>query len=469
MEIVHGIRDLFLLRNLPALGPGTGLGALFLFGFLTSFHCMGMCGGIALSQGIQGSQVNNGKSGFSSSIRYQAGRLASYTFVGGIAGGIGMAVRLPGILKGLVPVFGGVFMVVMALNLLGTFPVLRRLNLHMPKWVGKKVLDHPNRPLYVGLLSGLMPCGPLQIVQLYALGSGSILQGATTLFIFTLGTMPVLFLFGNVHRWLGHRHIRRITQASAIIVAIMGIFMVHRGLLLSGVNLPSFGSGGETVTSQAATGSYEKANGITTGTVVPENPAGTGVQGNVTGTDVQGNVSGTDAQVNQDGPGVSMNTSSSAKCEEGGDANCENMKQKGGMIQTTAGGIDAVSGTASVKTEETESGAETGPDTAMPEAPSKTAPSIASEPPVQYVKTELQDNAYPHIVVKAGIPVEWNMHAEEAHLNSCNNALTIPAYGVTQALAAGDNLIRFLPEKPGTYSYTCWMGMIEGRITVVEE
>ncbi len=51
-------------------------------------------------------------------------------------------------------------------------------------------------PFAVGLLNGLMPCGPLQTMQLYALGTGSALAGALSMFIFSAGTVPLMLVFG---------------------------------------------------------------------------------------------------------------------------------------------------------------------------------------------------------------------------------------------------------------------------------
>jgi sulfite exporter TauE/SafE len=44
-------------------------------------------------------------------------------------------------------------------------------------------------PLYVGLLNGLMPCGPLQAMQLYALSTGDPVKGALSMLVFSLGTV----------------------------------------------------------------------------------------------------------------------------------------------------------------------------------------------------------------------------------------------------------------------------------------
>jgi len=40
------------------------------------------------------------------------------------------------------------------------------------------------------MLNGILPCGPLQTMQLYALGTGSAFKGAASMFIFALGTVP---------------------------------------------------------------------------------------------------------------------------------------------------------------------------------------------------------------------------------------------------------------------------------------
>ena len=87
----------------------------------------------------------------------------------------------------------------------------------------------------------------------------------------------------------------------------------------------------------------------------------------------------------------------------------------------------------------------------------------------QTVTTKLDPNTYSPIVVKKGIPVTWNLSASPENLTSCNNAILIPALGIQKPLAAGDNIIEFTPQETGTISYTCWMGMIPGQITVVDE
>lgn len=88
---------------------------------------------------------------------------------------------------------------------------------------------------------------------------------------------------------------------------------------------------------------------------------------------------------------------------------------------------------------------------------------------VQNITSELTANGYPDLAVQAGVPVRWNLHAAPGTINSCNNALVIPAYGVEVELKEGDNIIEFTPDKSGTIPYSCWMGMINANILVVDD
>jgi len=87
---------------------------------------------------------------------------------------------------------------------------------------------------------------------------------------------------------------------------------------------------------------------------------------------------------------------------------------------------------------------------------------------VQIVQGEVGPRAYPSIVVKKGMPVRFNLHAEQKNINGCNNSIIIPEYNIEKKLTAGDNIVEFTPSETGTYGYTCWMGMISSEITVID-
>jgi plastocyanin domain-containing protein len=122
--------------------------------------------------------------------------------------------------------------------MLNIFPWLRKFNIRMPKFIGQKIYSGKvNRgPFYVGLLNGFMPCGPLQSMQLYALGTGSFIAGATSMFFFSLGTVPLMFGLGALSTILSKKFTNNLLKFSAILVIVLGVGMISRGMSLSGFN-----------------------------------------------------------------------------------------------------------------------------------------------------------------------------------------------------------------------------------------
>lgn len=86
-------------------------------------------------------------------------------------------------------------------------------------------------------MNGLMPCGPLQAMQIYALGTGSAWAGALSMLFFSLGTVPLMFGLGTVSSLLTGTFKQRMLQVSGVLVMFLGILMLSRGLNLSGINL----------------------------------------------------------------------------------------------------------------------------------------------------------------------------------------------------------------------------------------
>ncbi len=238
-----GVLNIF--NSFPQAEKNTGYAMLFVIGLLTSVHCVAMCGGIGLSQCVpQGNaDVSGGKwSTLRPSLLYNLGRVISYTVVGGVVGAIGSVVSFSGAFKGVVQLAAGIFMVIMGLNMLNLFPWLKKLNPRMPKIFARKInreKGRSNSPLYVGLLNGLMPCGPLQAMQLYALSTGSMLTGALSMFLFSLGTVPLMFGMGALSSILSKKFTHRMMRVSAVLVTVLGVFMFSSGMSLSGISMPS--------------------------------------------------------------------------------------------------------------------------------------------------------------------------------------------------------------------------------------
>ena len=56
----------------------------------------------------------------------------------------------------------------------------------------------------------------------------------------------------------------------------------------------------------------------------------------------------------------------------------------------------------------------------------------------------------------------------EEVINGCNYKMVINTYGITHEFTPGENVIEFTPGESGTVQYTCWMGMINGKINIID-
>ncbi len=220
---------------LPSVESGMGYGMLFLTGLLTSLHCVAMCGGINLSQCVREGQTKKALP----AVLYNAGRVLSYTLIGALVGAVGAVLPISSAVKGGISVLAGVFMILMGLNLL-KIPGLSRLLPRMPKKLGAFAGRFTGAgPFAVGLLNGLMPCGPLQSMQLYALGTGSAVAGALSMLCFALGTVPLMFALGSIGSLLSQKSTRRMMAVSALLVIALGGMTLARGLNLAKVPAPA--------------------------------------------------------------------------------------------------------------------------------------------------------------------------------------------------------------------------------------
>lgn len=255
-----GINRFF--QSIPTInGAGLGSAALFGIGLLTSVHCIAMCGGINLAQSVaiapasanagvaadtaaasgEHPRAGRGRASLAlgPSLRYNAGRLVSYTCIGGVLGAAGQVVSISLGVRSIIGLLAGSFMVLAGLGMTGILAPLARLTPHLPRPVACAAASIARRgPFALGLVNGFMPCGPLQAMQVYAIASGSFAAGALSMASFCAGTIPLVLAFG-VFAGTMHRTWRRaMLRVASVMMLIFGLFMLQSGLALVGVQLP---------------------------------------------------------------------------------------------------------------------------------------------------------------------------------------------------------------------------------------
>jgi sulfite exporter TauE/SafE/copper chaperone CopZ len=255
---------------LPAVDAGIGYAMLFVVGLFTSVHCVAMCGGIALSQSLakafggadapapagapaggpagapaEADGLWRGVAGrFLPGLSYNAGRVLAYTAIGALVGAAGAAFSFSAPVKGAIAAAAGLLMVAFGLRSLGLVKNLPKLPFAAPApfaRAGARLTAwlRGRGPFAVGLLNGLMPCGPLQTMQLYALGTGSALAGGAAMLVFALGTSPLLLTFGAAAALLPRRFAPALAKASAVLVLFLGTVTFARAAGLAGIPLPA--------------------------------------------------------------------------------------------------------------------------------------------------------------------------------------------------------------------------------------
>lgn len=209
--------------TIPVITEQISLSMLFVIGLFTSIHCVSMCGGINLVAST------GDDSRIKKPLSYNIGRLISYTILGGIVGLIGSVFELNKFIQGSVILFASIFMILFALSM------LRIIRFNMPIFNIRNIKT--KNSFVIGLLNGLMPCGPLQAMQLYALSTGSFWLGALSMFLFCLGTIPAMFFMGVSVNYLSTKIKVIITKITSVLILLLSIVMLNRAFLTYGIDI----------------------------------------------------------------------------------------------------------------------------------------------------------------------------------------------------------------------------------------
>lgn len=227
------------VKGLPSLSRDMSYGLLFVVGLFTGFHCVGMCGAMVLSYTAK--LAGAGRPSYAIHLSYGAGKTLSYTTIGAGFGWLGSIIAFTPLLRGTIGVAAGIFLVLFGLSMLNVLPGLKDFRFRTPpfllRFIGTQSRKY-GHPFVIGLLNGLMIlCGPLQALYIMAAGSGSALRGATMLFFFGLGTLPMMTGFGVFAGLVSRQMTPKLIRASAVIVVALGAVMLNRGLKMTGSHL----------------------------------------------------------------------------------------------------------------------------------------------------------------------------------------------------------------------------------------
>lgn len=231
------------LVNLVSSGEVT-YGTAFVIGLIASVStCLAVVGGLVLSISANAAK-NNGH--WQSQALFHGGRLGGFFILGGVIGVLGKVFQLGFTGTAILSVVVAFVMFLLGLNLLDTFPIIKRLQLRMPKMFAKHatragVSSHGLAPLLAGIATFFLPCGFTQSMQVYTLTTGNYLTGGLTMLAFALGTLPMLALLSFGALEIAHKPWKgTFFKATGIVVIAFALFNLWNGLATLGIFPPLF-------------------------------------------------------------------------------------------------------------------------------------------------------------------------------------------------------------------------------------
>lgn len=347
--------------------------AIFITAFFASVHCALMFSGFILAYSVK--KTHDGgthrlEGVWKKHLLFNGGRIASFTIIGAILGAIGSFFTLSATFNAWITIAAAAIMVLYGLSML-EIKSLRKMNNFVPRRLYQLTKKHANeyghnrfgkmQPAVLGVLTTFIPCGPIQALQILALGSGSAIQGALVMFITGIATAPLLMGLGGVISRMAGALRQKMIRYAAIAILIFAVTTFDRGMALAGSSF----------------------------SVVPD--------------------------INKVRESFALITA----------ADYEESSEQGGSASVINGGVQELTLTADGKIGYT-------PDT---------------------------------LIVKKDIPVKLTVKYNGR--GGCIKQFLIPTFGVNTTLPDnGSKTVEFTPNKAGTFTITCGMGMYRGQLVV---
>lgn len=245
---------LFALNHYGLMPRGLGVsdtmsyGLVFLIGLVASVSsCIAVTGGLLVAVAAkynEASGIAPGWQRFKPLAYFNAGRVISYTLLGGLVGLLGSALTLSPEANGILTILASAIMIVLGLSMLNLFPAAGRLLPRMPKAFNHAIHNLSRREakggaFILGAATFFLPCGFTQALQLYVLAKGSFTVGALTMFAFAIGTLPALLSLSAISSFAKGAFQRHFLRFAGVAVVLMGVLNIQYGLVLTGSNTVS--------------------------------------------------------------------------------------------------------------------------------------------------------------------------------------------------------------------------------------
>ncbi|WP_278035311.1 sulfite exporter TauE/SafE family protein [Flavobacterium nitratireducens] len=209
-----------------------------LFGLISSLHCIGMCGPIAMMLPVDRS---NPSKKIMQIMSYHLGRISAYATVGFVFGLLGKGFYMAGMQQKMSIIIGFLMILVILIpektfaNYNFSKPVFR-LIAKVKEALGKQFKKKTYQSLFtIGLLNGFLPCGMVYVALFGAIAMQSSSLGVLYMILFGLGTVPLMSSVVYIHSFISLGMRNRIQKLIPFVVVLIGFLFILRGL---GLGIP---------------------------------------------------------------------------------------------------------------------------------------------------------------------------------------------------------------------------------------
>ena len=210
----------------------------FMIGIVGSFHCVGMCGPLALALPLKNDSTFSRLSG---ALIYNLGRIVTYALFGVLFGTIGESFSLFGfqqwlsIIAGMLILFFILVPKKFGVQSSSTFFINRFFN-KVRTNLGELFFKKNQSTLFaIGLLNGLLPCGLVYIAVAGAIATGDMGKSIVFMASFGLGTLPIMWAASFFGNYISIPVRQRIRRFFPYMMMLMACLLIIRGM---GLGIP---------------------------------------------------------------------------------------------------------------------------------------------------------------------------------------------------------------------------------------
>lgn len=207
----------------------------FAIGFLGSFHCIGMCGPIALALPVFQESYFKLLLG---RILYNLGRVFTYALFGAMFGLFGSSLALVGMQQNVSIAIGVIMLIVILMprkykNKISDIYIYKEISNFVKSSFLKLSRKKSNRSMfYIGIINGFLPCGFVYVAVAGAVSTGTVLEGTAFMALFGMGTFPIMLAASLAGKYVNIGLRKKINKLIPVFAAILAIIFILRGLNL---------------------------------------------------------------------------------------------------------------------------------------------------------------------------------------------------------------------------------------------